>query len=74
MLRLDPPIPIVTPKGKALAHVLIDYGVEHHVMWLCFIDETGECWTYDNTQIRAQENVTYGRIFSKKKKSKKKKK
>lgn len=61
MIQLCPPIPIETPKGKGLAHVLIDYGVEFDLMWVCFIDGTGECWTFSNRQVRAQPNVTMGR-------------
>ena len=60
--RIDPPIPILTPKGKALAHFLIDYGFEHDLYWVCFQDETGECWTWNNKDIRAQNNITAGRI------------
>lgn len=63
MLQLDPPIPVVTPKGKALAHVLLDYGAEHHLLWVCFQDETGECWSWGNRDIRAQQNPTMGRVF-----------
>lgn len=63
LLQLNPPIPVDTPKGKALAHCLIDYGIEHDLMWVCFIDSTGECWTFPNPQIRAQKNMTYGRIL-----------
>lgn len=59
--RIDPPIPVVTPKGKALAHFLIDYGIENNIMWVCFQDETGECWTWPNYDIRAQKNITIGR-------------
>ena len=62
-LQLDPPIPVITPKGDGYAHVLIDYGPEYNLLWVCFLDDSGECWTYDNTQIRAQKNVTMGRNF-----------
>lgn len=61
MLQLDPPIPVMTPLGPALAHVLIDYGPEHNLMWVCFNDETGECWTWPNGKIRAHKNITMGR-------------
>jgi hypothetical protein len=62
-LQLDPPIPVITPKGDGYAHLLIDYGPEYNLLWVCFLDDSGECWTYDNTQIRAQRNVTMGRTF-----------
>src|SRR5450755_1155476 len=63
ILQLDPPIPVVTPKGEGYAHLLIDYGPEYNLLWVCFLDDSGECWTYDITQIRAQKNVTMGRTF-----------
>ncbi|MEA2921468.1 MAG: hypothetical protein QOF07_1431 [Bradyrhizobium sp.] len=62
-LQLNPPIPVITPKGDGYAHLLIDYGPEYNLLWVCFLDDSGECWTYDNTQIRAQKNVTLGRTF-----------
>jgi hypothetical protein len=61
MLQLNPPIPVLTPKGKGYAHVLIDYSQEHDLYWVCFIDETGECWTYNNKEIKLQTNITLGR-------------
>ncbi len=63
MLQLDPPLPVTTPKGSALAHVLIDYGPEHNLLWVCFQDATGECWTWANKDIRAQVNITMGRVM-----------
>ena len=30
-------------------------------MWVVFLDDTGECWTFDNSDIRADKNLTYGR-------------
>ena len=61
MLRLDPPLPLDTPKGKALAHMLIDYGVEYDLLWVCFQDETRECWTWSNKEIKIQSNISLGR-------------
>ena len=60
-LQLNPPIPVVTPRREGYAHVLIDYGSEFNLLWVVFLDDSGECWTYDNTQIRAQKNITMGR-------------
>lgn len=62
ILQLNPPIPLNTPRGSALAHFLIDYSPEFNLYWVCFIDETGECWTYDNKDVRAQKNITLGRV------------
>ncbi len=60
--QLNPPIPLDTPKGKSLAHFIIDYGPEHNLMWVTFVDATGECWTWPNYKIRAQKNITMGRM------------
>jgi hypothetical protein len=61
VIQLNPPIPMITPKGEAYAHVLIDYGPEFHLLWVCFQDDTGECWTWPNPDVRAVKNVTMGR-------------
>lgn len=61
MLRLDPPIPIVTPRGKGFAHVLVDYSMDHDFCWLVCQDDTNEWWTWRNQDVRGQENATFGR-------------
>ena len=61
IVQLSPCIPIKTPKGNALAHFMIDYGLEHDIFWVCFQDDTGECWTWNNREVRAQPNITHGR-------------
>jgi hypothetical protein len=65
MLQLDPPIPVVTPKGKGLAWFLIDPSVEHHLQWVVAQDDTGEIWTWQNPDVRAQKNITMGRVVHK---------
>ena len=61
IIRIDPALPIITPKGKALAHFLIDYGIEHDLIWVCFQNDTGECWSWKNIDIRSIENISMGR-------------
>lgn len=63
ILQLDPNIPIRTPKGDAQAIGWLDYSEEHDLMWICFLDSTGECWIFPNSEIRAFENYTVGRRF-----------
>jgi len=58
MIQLNPTIPLDTPKGAAKAHFLIDYGQEHHLLFVCFQDDTGECWTFPNPQVKLQKNVS----------------
>ena len=59
--RIDPPLPLDTPRGKGAAHFLMDYSTEHDLIWIVFIDETGECWNFRNPEIRLQKNLTFGR-------------
>lgn len=63
--QLNPPIPLKTPRGNGLAHFLIDYGPEYNLIWTVFIDGTGECWSFQNPEIRAIKNITLGRIIEK---------
>lgn len=63
--QINPPLPVQTPKGEGLAHFLLDYGPEHHLMWVVFLNLNGECWTYANPQIRAQKNITMNRLLEK---------
>ncbi len=62
ILQLNPPLPVITPKGLGIAHMVIDYGPEHNLFWVVFLDATGECWTYSNPDIRAQKNITLKRV------------
>ena len=64
MIQLNPPLPLETPKGKALAHILIDYGPEAHLLWVCFQDETGEIWAWSNLEVRAQNNPSLMRTVT----------
>ena len=58
ILQLNPPLPLETPQGKAWAHFIIDYGLEHDLLWVCFQDETRDCWTWSNKQIKIPKNIT----------------
>jgi hypothetical protein len=61
LTQLNPPIPVITPKGEGYAHLIIDYGPEFSLLWVCFQDDTGECWTWPNHEIRGPKNTTMGR-------------
>lgn len=62
LLQLNPPLPMSTPKGDGLAHAMIDYGIEHDLCWVVFLDESAEVWTFKNQDVRALKNMTHGRI------------
>lgn len=60
--RLDPPIPLhVIDKGSGQAFGVIDYGAEHHLIWVTALDDGGEIWCASNPQVRMQANWTMGR-------------
>jgi len=61
IIQLDPPIPLETPKGRSMAHMAIDYGTEYSLMFVTFINETGECWIFRNSEVRLCTNITFGR-------------
>lgn len=61
MLQLNPPLPVITPKGPGMAHVLLDYGIEADLVWVVF-QQDGQCWSWRNQDVRAQDNVTFGRV------------
>jgi hypothetical protein len=62
--ELQCPLVFNTPKGKATAHFLIDYGIEQDLYWVCFIHKTGECWSYKNKDITIVENISRNRLYT----------
>lgn len=61
ILQLNPPIPVVTPLGPAEAMVLVDYGNEFDLQWVCFLKESRIVVTFRQPYIRMQDNLTMGR-------------
>ena len=59
-LQLNPPIWLETPKGKGLAHLVIDYGPDHDLLWTVFLKDTRECWTFRNSEVKYDVNVSLG--------------
>jgi hypothetical protein len=63
--QLDPTLPVfVEGKGTGFAFAVIDYGQEHHLIWVVAIDVTGEIWSAPNPKVRMQSNWTMGRKIS----------
>ena len=60
ILRLEPPMPVMTPKGNGYAIIFRDMGIEFDDYWTVVLD-SGEVWTFRNSQIRFGENWTLGR-------------
>lgn len=61
ILQLNPQIPVICPKGNGYAFAMIDYSQEHDILFVIAIDETGEIWTYKNSEVRFQKNISMGR-------------
>ena len=59
--QLNPPLPLKTSKGPGLAHFVIDYGPESHLMWVVFLDADGACWTVPNPEVRMAPNWSFNR-------------
>jgi len=59
--QLNPSIPMETPKGRGLAIAVIDYGLEHSLLWVVAIDATREVWCVPNADVRMQKNWSAGR-------------
>ena len=60
--QLTPPIPMDTPKGSGLALAVIDYGLEHSLLWVVAKDDNGEIWCVPNEGVRMQKNWSAGRL------------
>lgn len=68
ILQLNPPIWLETPRGPAYAYALIDYGMDFHLLWVCFLKDGGRCWTFKNPEVRLSPNETMGISPSKERK------
>lgn len=61
ILQLNPPLPVITPKGAGLAHLVLDYGIEYNLIFTVILNESGEIWSFPNKDVRGQMNITLGR-------------
>ena len=60
ILELQQSLPVITPKGRGHAILVIDYGPEDHLFWVV-VQDGGEIWTVPNPEVRVQPNWTRGR-------------
>jgi len=64
--QLNPSIPVhVVDRGDGQAIAVIDYGPEHHLVWVTALDANGEIWCAPNPRVRMQGNWTMGRTVMK---------
>nr|WP_232725762.1 hypothetical protein [Qipengyuania seohaensis] len=62
LTQLHTTIPVhVIDKGSGIAFAVIDYGIEHNLIWVIALDEKGEIWCAPNPKIRVAKNWTLGR-------------
>jgi hypothetical protein len=61
LTQLNPPIPLDTSRGPGIALAVIDYGMEHNLLWVVGLDESGEMWCVPNSEVRLQPNWSAGR-------------
>jgi hypothetical protein len=61
LTQLNPPLPVETPKGRGYAVAVIDYGIEHSLLWVTALDASGEVWCVPNSEVRMQPNWSAGR-------------
>lgn len=60
--QLNPPLPLTTTsKGRGYAVAVIDYGLEHDLLWVVALDDSGEIWCVPNAEVRMQPNWSAGR-------------
>jgi hypothetical protein len=44
-----------------IQQLVIDYSPEYDLLWVVFLDKSGECCDYRNKNIRIANNETFGR-------------
>lgn len=57
MLRIDPPIMVVTPLGDGDCIGWIDYGLGHNTVWKVALWDTDDVVNVDESEIRVWGNA-----------------
>lgn len=57
LLQLNPPLWVRTPLGEGLAHLAIDYGIGHNIIFLVEL-EAGIWKHFDTNQLEVSVNFT----------------
>jgi hypothetical protein len=52
---------VETPKGRAHVWLVTDYGAETEKLFTCIVKSTGEIWEFTNKDVRAVNNLSFGR-------------
>ena len=54
---------VTTPKGKGIIWLVTDYGYETDTIYTVILDN-GEMWQFTHKDIKARDNLTFGRLPS----------
>ena len=54
---------VETPKGAGVIWLVTEYGHETDTIYTVVINDTGEFWQFTHKDIRAKNNLTYGRVI-----------
>lgn len=60
ILELAQPWPMTSPKGKCRALLVIDYGPDSNLLFVCVQSDSGEVWCWEGKEVRMEANITYG--------------
>jgi hypothetical protein len=61
ILELQQHVEVMTPKGRGRVWLVTEYGQQIEKVFTCILDESGEIWEFTNKDIRATNNLTFGR-------------
>lgn len=56
-------VEVDTPKGAGVIWLVTEYGHETDTIYTVVINDTGEFWQFTHKDIRAKNNLTYGRVI-----------
>lgn len=54
-------VEVLTPKGKGIIWLVLDYGHETDTVYTVIMDETGELWQYTHKDLKVRNNITFRR-------------
>jgi hypothetical protein len=61
ILELRQHVEVMTPKGRGKVWLVTEYGQQIEKVFTCILDESGEIWEFTNKDIKATNNLTFGR-------------
>lgn len=61
LTQLNPTIPLRSDRASGECIAVIDYSIEHDLMWVVIDDATGQIWTVPNRDVRGYANYSAGR-------------